>query len=248
MAVRHHIVAWLFNNPLTENPDDFIARVSSDRSLSVRDICNLAAERGGADISSNAMEHAVTLFQKEMRYQLCNGFSINTGTYVAAPHIRGVFTGPDDTFDPTRHTLLFELQQGADLRAELDKVEIEVKGVAAAIAHIAEVFDVGSNTTNNLLTVGNNLRVRGREIKIKGDDLHPETGVYFVSQDAGSFGARFLVDPSMIVVNNPSEIIFVNPAFDANTFKLEIVTQFAGNAYMLKQPRTLVLDKVLTVA
>jgi hypothetical protein len=248
MAVLHHVEAWLFNNPLTEDPDDFVARVSSDRSLSVRDICQSAAERGGADISASAMEHAVTLFHREMRYLLCDGFSVNTGTYMAAPHIRGVFTNPNDTFDPKRHTLLFELQQGIDLRAELDNVEIEVKGVAAVVARIAEVFDVGTGTTNEKLTVGNNLRVRGREIKVMGDDLHPEVGVYFVSQDKDTFGARFLVDPSMIAVNNPSEIIFVNPAFDVTTMKLEVVTQYSGSVRLLNQPRTLTLDKLLTVA
>jgi hypothetical protein len=238
----------LYDNPLTENPNDFVARVSSDRSLNVSDICRSAAERGGADISASAMEHAVNLFNKEMRYQLCDGFSVNTGTYVAAPHIRGVFTSPSDVFDPKRHTLLFELQQGAELRAELDNVEVLVKGVATAAASISEVFDVATGTTNERLTSGNNLRVRGREIKVVGDDLHPDTGIYFVSQDEATFGSRLKVETSAIAVNNPSELIFINPGFDANTYKLEIITQYAGNAYLLKQPRTLTLDKVLTIA
>jgi hypothetical protein len=39
----HTIKAWLYDNPLTrDNPNDYIARVRSDRSLSISDICQLA--------------------------------------------------------------------------------------------------------------------------------------------------------------------------------------------------------------
>jgi hypothetical protein len=245
--ILHSIQASLYKNPLTETPGDFVARVSSDRTLSLRDICLSATTRGSADVSAATMEHVVELFHNELRYLLCDGFSVNTGAYLAAPHIRGVFTSPDDTFDPTRHTLLFELQQGVDLRTALDSVEVVVNGVATVAARITSVFDVASGTTSELLTTGNNLRVRGREIKITGDDDHPEVGLYFVSQDEATFGARLKVDPSAIVVNKPSEIIFVNPPFDAGAYKLEVVTQYSNAPRLLKEPRTLVLNKALTV-
>ncbi|GHT68079.1 hypothetical protein FACS189452_07020 [Bacteroidia bacterium] len=79
MATLHTIKAHLYNNVLTDNPNDYIARVQSERSLSVREICESAASRGGADISTAAMEHAVSLYYKEMGYRLCDGFGINTG-------------------------------------------------------------------------------------------------------------------------------------------------------------------------
>ena len=42
MANMHKIKAGLYDNALTENPNDFIARVLSERSLSVKDICESA--------------------------------------------------------------------------------------------------------------------------------------------------------------------------------------------------------------
>ena len=119
MATLHTIKAYLYDNMLTENPNDFVARVSTERSLNVKDICDSAQARGGADVSAAAMEHAVNLFLKEMGYRLCDGFGVNTGWFVAAPHIKGVFNSPADRFDPTRHRVLFELQQGSELRKEL---------------------------------------------------------------------------------------------------------------------------------
>ena len=47
MAVLHTIKAWLYDNVLTENQNDYAARVSAERTLSVRDICESAAARGG---------------------------------------------------------------------------------------------------------------------------------------------------------------------------------------------------------
>ena len=48
MAVLHTIKAWLYENLLTEDQNDYAARVSAERTLSVRDICESAVARGGA--------------------------------------------------------------------------------------------------------------------------------------------------------------------------------------------------------
>lgn len=56
MAVLHTIKASLYENLLTDDRNNFTARVSAERSLGVRDICQSAVERGGADINAAAME------------------------------------------------------------------------------------------------------------------------------------------------------------------------------------------------
>jgi hypothetical protein len=101
--ILHRVKAYLYDNVLTDDPNDYIARVSSERTLDVNDICTSAANRGGADISASAMSHAVTLFLKEMGYQLCDGYSVNTGYFMATTLIRGVFNSPAETFDSKKH-------------------------------------------------------------------------------------------------------------------------------------------------
>ncbi|MCL2101260.1 MAG: hypothetical protein FWH22_06055 [Fibromonadales bacterium] len=88
---QHKIKAQLYDNVLTEAPNDFIARVVSEKSLDIKDIAQSATKRGGADVSATAMEHAVNLWLKEMAYLLCDGFAVNTGWFMAAPKIRGTF-------------------------------------------------------------------------------------------------------------------------------------------------------------
>lgn len=87
----------MYDNVLTADPNDYIARVVSERSLNVKEICTTASSRGGADVSALAMEHAVDLFLKEMAYQLCDGYSVNTGYFTANAQIRGVFNSPNET-------------------------------------------------------------------------------------------------------------------------------------------------------
>ncbi|MDR3308371.1 MAG: hypothetical protein LBS80_00255, partial [Tannerella sp.] len=124
-TILHRIKAYLYDNALTkDNPNDFIARVSAERSLSVKDICESATNRGDADISASAMEHGANLWLKEMAYQLCDGYSVNTGWFTASVHIKGVFNSPNEHFNPEKHTVLFEFQQGSQLRKELENVSV----------------------------------------------------------------------------------------------------------------------------
>jgi len=237
----HKIKCYLYDNVLTEDPNDFIARVSSERSLNVQDVCTSAVTRGGADVSAAAMEHAVNLFLKEMAYNLCDGFSINTGWFTASAHIRGVFNSPGETFDRAKHTVSFDFVQGTLLRREIDTVTVEILGVANAALSIAQVTDVKTSSVNDLLTPNRNLRIAGSKLKIAGDNM--ENGIYFVHQTTNE---RTKVDATDIVTNNPSELIIVIPDLPAGTYRIEVVTQYAVGS-LLKEPRTTVFEKTLTV-
>ena len=243
MPILHKIKAYLYDNYLTkDNPNDYIARTVSERSLSVKEICESAANRGGADVSAAAMTHAVDLFLKEMAYQLCDGYSVNTGYFTASTQIRGVFNSPTETFDSQKHSILFQFNQGEKLRAEIPNIEINMLGVADASAAILQVKDIKTGTLNDLLTPERNLRITGSKIKVAGDNL--AVGVYFVDI---ATQARIAVDTSDIVTNNPSELIIIIPALPSGSYTLEVVTQFAVGS-LLKEPRTASFDKVLTVS
>jgi hypothetical protein len=242
MSTLHKIKAHLYDNALTkDNPNDFIARVSSERSLSVNDICESAATRGGADISAAAMEHAVNLWLREMGYRLCDGFSINTGWFTASTHIRGVFDSPNETFNSEKHTVLFEFHQGSLLRKELESVSVDILGVADSSLYISHVTDVKTGSVNDIITPNRNLRISGHKLKIAGGD--EANGVYFINQDTQE---RTKVDATDIVISNPAELLIIVPALAAGAYKVEVTTQYGGTT-PLKEPRTAALDKILTV-
>ena len=239
---RHTIKAYLYDNLLTPDPNDFTARVSSERSLSVADICHSAATRGGADVSDAAMSHAVELFLKEMAYRLCDGFAVNTGYFTAMPVVRGVFLNPNETFDPQRHTLQFQFTQGELMRREIENVEVEIMGVAETGLYIGQVEDMKSRTVNEVLTPGFNLRVTGTKLRVVGDK--PGVGIFF-RETATNTATK--VDEGDIVVNNPSELMIIIPALPAGTYQLEVTTQYSTGNKLLKEVRSAVFDRPLTV-
>ena len=242
MSILHTIKAYLYDNVLTtDNPNDFIARVSSERSLGVRQICETASSRGGADVSAAAMEHAVELFLKEMSYQLCDGYSVNVGYFTAAAQIRGVFDSATETFNVEKHNLFFQFIQGEKLRTEIPAIKVDILGTANSSALILQVTDVKTGSVNELLTPGRNLKIQGTKIKVVGEN--PAIGIFFVNTVTN---ARTKVDTSDMVVNNPSELIVLIPTLPVGSYKLEVVTQYRGTG-LLKEPRVAELDRVLTV-
>ena len=239
---RHKIRAELYDNVLTEDPNDFAARVVADKPLTSKEVCNYAAQRGGADISAKAMEHAVDLYLGEMTYLLCNGFTVSTGVFSVRPKIKGVFNKATEQFNPEKHKISFDFSQGLKLRRELENVSVEITGVSKVTFFVDEVVDIESESVNDLLTPKHNLRISGSKVKIAGEK--EENGVYFVNQETNE---RVKVS-SKIPVNKPSELMVVIPALTAGAYKLEIVTQFSGTTKKpLKEPRSTVFDKVLSV-
>lgn len=49
------------------------------------------------------------------------------------------------------------------------------------------------------------------------------------------------------LVNNPSEIIVIIPDLPVEAYQLEVVTQFTSNSVFLKEPGTVVLEKILNI-
>jgi hypothetical protein len=238
--IKHKIRANLYENPLTDDPNDYIARVKSERSLTIRDICDMAVARGGADVSSASIEHSVNLFLKEMGYQLCDGYSVNTGYFIAGVHLKGVFNDPDEQFNPLKHILFFDFHQGELLRKELQMIDVLIQGVADALLSISQVTDARTGSVNALLTPNYNLRISGHKLKIAGDD--PNVGVYFIAEN----NDRIKVDTEDVVINNPSELLIRIPDLRPGIYKLEVATQYAVSS-LLKEPRSVVFEKSLTV-
>jgi hypothetical protein len=243
MAIYHQLDMTLSENPLTEDENDYVARVIADRTVGVHEICQSSEERGGADISALAMEHAVGLFHKEMVYRLCDGFSVNTGCYIASVHVKGVFNSLTEGFDPEKHTVTVEFRQGAELRKELANVKVNILGKADSGFFIAEVIDLRTGSVNDLLTPGRNLRIMGGKLKVEGND--PSCGVYFVNEADGS---KVKVDAADIVENVKGHLLIITPLLAAGTYRLEVTTQYGGGGKFLKTPRTTTFDRLLTVA
>ena len=240
-SILNRIKVALYENYLTDDPNDFSAKVISERSLGIAEICKTAVNRAKAPTTPEAMEHNVTLFFKEMMFQLMNGFSVNTGYFTANAQVRGVFSHAREAFDPKKHSVLFRFNQGDLLRKEIPNITVQVTGKGEIGVVISHVQDKKTGSVNDLLTPGGALRIRGGKLKIAGDN--PQTGVFFEDEQGNSHK----VDERDIIVNNPAELIVEIPQLPAGTYQLMICTQFSGSSTPLKEARTAVYEKILTV-
>jgi hypothetical protein len=249
MAEFHTIKAQLYDNLLTEDPNDFTARVHSEKSLGIADVCKTAVSRGGADISAKAMEHAVCLFLAEMAYRLQDGFSVNTGYFNVAPRIMGVFNGPSERFDRAKHRLSFDFKQGGLIRKGLENIQVQITGVAKQTNLIARFYDVASETENEFISNGGQFVIEGARIKIMGDS--PDCGLYVTP--LADPDAAVKVAARNLAVNSPSKIVGVMPQNlyqnPGGEYKISVKTQFGSNvSKLLKDVRTVEFDRILTAA
>jgi hypothetical protein len=245
-AKKYKIKVQLYDNPLTANPNDLVARTQSERALSVEEICEKAAKRGETQGSSGfrakEMAAAVNHFLKEAASQLCNGYIVTTDLFTAVPKIKGSFNSQNERFNPTKHRLLFYFHQGSMLCEEAKKVEIDVTGMADIAAYIAQVTDVKTGSINDIITPQHALRITGNRMRITGENR--QNGIYFTNEVSGS---RTKIENTNIVNNNPSELIIITPKLSAGKYKIEIVTQYTTAQYAMKEPKKAVFDKALTV-
>ena len=246
--ILHKIRVNLYENYLTDNPNDYSAKVISERSLNVKEVCQTAVKRGGAASTAEAMEHNVGLFLKEMAYQLMDGYSVNAGYFTANTTVRGVFNSSDEHFDPKKHSILFRFNQGDLLRKQIPNVSVQVMGVGDTNIQISHVIDAKTGSVNDLITPNGTLKIKGGKLKIVGEN--PQIGVYFEQvgdAEGDDVGESVKVAENDIVVNNPSELIVVIPPLAKGRYKLVICNQYTGTNVPLKEPRKTMYEKTLTV-
>lgn len=240
-SVINSIKVRLYDNYLTDDPNDYSAKVISERTVGISEISRTAVNRAKAPTTVEALEHNVNIFLKEMAFQLMNGYAVNTGYFTAVAQVRGVFNGKTENFDPQKHSILFRFNQGETLRREIPNVNVQVLGVGESGIVISHVVDKKTGSVNDLMTPGGTLKIKGGKLKIVGEN--PNVGVFFEDEK----GAAIKVEARDLIVNNPSELIVEIPALAPGKYQLVICNQYTVSATLLKEPRTAVFEKVLTV-
>ena len=239
--VLHKIEAKLYPNYLGKGEGAYVARAKAEAPLSIEDVCAAAKNRGGFTGQYEDLAEHAHVFINEMIYQLLDGFSVQLGGFCSLhTRISGTYHGGNDHIGADNlHVAFHTLRHLKDL---LLKVKIENEGVAGDGAYIDEILDVHSDAVNSTLTPGNMIYILGHKIKVQGDD--PEVGVWFVSQ---ADSARVKITEHL-GTNRTNELLGLIPALTAGDYKVEIVTRYSNGTTLLKEPRVIKAEPLLTVA
>jgi hypothetical protein len=245
MSEEKPVQVSLVDDLLTDKVGEFFGRVHHTGDMSMEEVCASAVKRG-ANISTETMIYAVTMFDKECIIQVKEGRTVHTPLFSIALHIRGVFTSLADRFDRARHTLVAELQMGAELRKALSDALVEIMGKAPDAAfYIAWVENMATKARNQGLSRGWPARIGGMRLKVEGDK--PSVGVDLLNEDTG---AVIRLPMSAVIENKPRELLVMMIPADlpAGRYRIVVTTQYTGSgSKFLKEPRSVKNDRPLLV-
>jgi len=233
----HRITVKLYPNYLKKIEGKYIARTVNEDTLSIEDLADIMKTRGGYDGDHAVLVDAVKRFFREMAYNLCDGYAVNTGYFSIYPNIGGTFNSAKEPFHPDKNKITFRYRTNVELRKLIKEIDVEIAGVSDANAFIYEFTDTEEESSNGFFVPGNLFCISGKKIKVEGDN--PACGVYFVPLDAPSKAVKVTRNAE----NSPNRIIGISPNTGYVMHRIEIRTQFSGSKdRLLKEPRVIVSD------
>ena len=243
LSTTDAVIVELYDNPLTDRPDDRYGRVINIASIN-EDTLIQRAIAGGFNGNADSMKAAYNSMKQEALKAIVRGEIVNFGLGHLMLDVEGVFTGDAPVWKPEIHKLVSNIVASKELRETLKETPVKVIGMAPEQAVIASVTDVVSKEVNKILTPGGMANLRGNRIKIAGDK--PGIGLFFTNQDTQEV---VQVPDTSIGMNDPSKLMFIIPTdLYTGTYLVSVVTQFTGsNGRFLLDPRTIVFNQLLTV-
>jgi hypothetical protein len=222
MKIKYYLV----DNPMTEDPDDCRAQVTSYESVSENDIFELMTRKGSGITTAEAKANYQEIIEAH-EYFLKMGYGINTEFLKARPTIQGVFTDKNDSFNASRHQIKFRVRFGKRYNETAANVKTELVEALKNVPLLIDFRDISSDTVNETLTPGGVGHLLGARMKY--DETDEKQGIYFIA--ANSTATRV----SKIITMKPSEIVFLIPQdLVAGEYTLEVRAVPKGNKEMKK--------------
>jgi hypothetical protein len=224
----------LYPNNLTGRPNDYRAIVQNQNSCSREDLINDMINNGSTVTKADALS-VLEDYQATIRRRLEDGDSINDPLFQIRAYFSGVFKGLRDEYDHPRHSLDLKAFPGAYLKEIAENLTVEKVRGSTPRPEPQVLKDLGSDTTNKIITPGGAADLKGRQLKIDIED--PEQGLFLISE-----GTETRIET--LVRNKPSNLIFMIPdTLQSGEYELEVRSLIRNS----NDPRTGYLHSILTV-
>jgi hypothetical protein len=233
--IMHKIIVKFIHAFLPDAKKPYNAKAVHQSELDIHGIASKADVYNIAT-SPKVIEEGLTAGMELIYHLAADGYKIKTPLFTLKIRVPGEYDGsesrlPDGVFARAR------LQTSAEFRKYLEEhITIEFDGVDQSDGHIGEAHDEDTGITDDVMTEGKILTIRGFGLKIESDEAHKdETGLFFDNGDP-----RFLIKADTIAVNEPRTLKVVVPEGMAKTpYTLKIITQSSakGGGGLLKNTR-----------
>ena len=214
-------------------PGAHVAVVQSAGTAEMEDVIDRMIEKGStitrADIVGVLEDYYTTV-----EHLLLEGKRVRTPVANFSTSVRGLFDGPTDTFDRSRHRIAGIVNPGRRLRAAIQNWARASKQEASLPTPNPVAFiDANTGEKNTTLTPGGLGQLMGHRLKI-ADPADPAQGIFFV----GETGDETRV--SVIANNTPRGLTFLIPEdLPAGQYRVAVRSLFGENTVregILKAP------------
>jgi len=231
----------LFENKLMHaTGNEFVAMVSASGTADFEAIAARMADMGTTVTKSDILAVFEDMSKAAVSL-LADGFNVNfDGLCNFKCSVKGVFDGPTDSFDASRHSLHVNASIGNRIGKEvINNAEIAKSEAVIPTPAPAEFVDTASGTVNNLLTVGNIGTINGWRLKF--DPAAADEGIFLIADDGTEIKAV------SVATNKPSQLTFLVPdlAGFSPEFGLQVRSRMANPDGRLRTGR---LEGSLTTA
>jgi len=204
----------LYENPLTQNPSDYAARVQPVGSADLETIIARITEHGG-NFSDATIQAVLQEMIGTCERLLLEGYRVNLGGLCELfIRISGNFDGAGDHFDPARHRVDVGATPGSLVRGAVrEHVKLHKTEAAKPAPLPLEYADTASGERNGALTPGNIGTVNGSRLHFNGDAA--DEGVFLIpagKEKPDEKEKRREVRIPHLQKNKPSQLVFLNPA------------------------------------
>lgn len=236
------ITGKLTPNKLTERDDDFTCNIVYQANRSIPDLCKFAAAT--SKFTASELESAYNALKEQAKIELYNASTVEFGFTINSLGAEGPFIGPEPKFDRAKNKVVLRSVPLAELKKDLDNINVIISGTSEGLPVINVVTDVTTGSINSQITPGGGLNGEGNRVRIIGEE-GKEVGFYFVSTVDNT---ETKVPDTSLLRNDPSYFSFIIPSLADGTYYLEIATQSSGNSkFLLSEPRRNRFPYLLTV-
>ncbi len=216
----------LFNNPLTADTDDLIARTQNVETVEFTEVLKMLTRRG-LTTTDTEVESVINELIHTINEVISSGKSVNTPFANYRLSIKGLFEHPDDLFDNSKHKVKVNCNTGKSIKIDYETLKLEKVRAETSQPEIDKFIDYATLIENDRLTPGGTAEIKGELLKLDVSDT--EQGIFLIAADSSETRVENYMR------NKPSDIIFIIPTVLASgTYFLEIRNKNSGSNIIRK--------------
>jgi hypothetical protein len=221
MSIKYSLV----ENLLTPDPNDHYPQVQLTGRATQEDLAarmvSLGSTVGKADILA-----VLSLLDDAAESFLLQGYRVDlAGIVDIYPRMQGVFNGPGDGFDKSRHTLGVTANPSPGFISRIRQdAKVSKEETVKPLPNPLEFRDAATGNSNGPVTKGNIGTLSGSRLKI--DSAKPDEGIFFIASTGGTE-----TKVATVSTNKPGQLVFLIPATLASgEYSIQVRARIFGSA------------------